>query len=87
MALGDLFEEGVPDFFEIVEYYVDELHKGKLIWKLHSDTFFGLTYESQANITARVDYIQTVFVPDTSNRFRSWAVVWDHSIQGTIFWF
>lgn len=26
-----LVEEGVPDFFEIVEHYVDELHKGKLI--------------------------------------------------------
>lgn len=46
--------------------------------KPHTGTVFDLTYESQANITARLDCIQTMFVPDTSNRFRSWAEVWDH---------
>lgn len=44
----------------------------------HYDNFFALTYESQANIIARLDCIQTIFVPDASNQFRSWAVVWDH---------
>lgn len=46
--------------------------------KPHTDTFFYLTYETQANITARLDCIQTMFVLDTPNQFRSWAVDWDH---------
>lgn len=60
--------------FEIVEHYEDEIHKGKIQSQrstLSLSSFFGLTYGTQANITARLDCVQTMFVPDASNQFRN----------------
>lgn len=34
------FEEGLPDFLEIVKLYVDELHKAKIIWNAPLWQFF-----------------------------------------------
>lgn len=55
-----LFGRRVPDIFEIVERYGDEIHKGKIQPKGTTLSFFsfcGLSYETQANITDRVDCV------------------------------
>lgn len=44
------FERGVPDFFEIVECYEDEIRESKIQPKrstLTLSSFFGLTYETK----------------------------------------
>lgn len=81
LACWLFFERGVPDFFEVVEHYEDEIHEDKIQPKMSTLTLsfqFGLTYETKRNITATLDCVQTMFVPDTSNQFGKWAIVWDH---------
>lgn len=50
LACWLFLERGVPDFFEIVEHYECEIHKGKIQPKrstLTLSSFFGLTYETK----------------------------------------